>query len=76
MKTGELCTDQGINDTRTLFRWRTSAPTGADGVSSDLKDVESNTFFASTKGITLDSIYFHGGENLASTVETGERNKA
>ncbi|XP_071087584.1 FRAS1-related extracellular matrix protein 2-like [Haliotis cracherodii] len=64
LKTGELCSKEGINNTLTLFRWRTSAPTGADGVSSDLKDVSSNTYFASTKGIALDSIYFSGGSRI------------
>ena len=56
-----LCKSQGINDTLTLFRWRVAAPTGQDGVTSDMRDVESATFFASTKDITLDSIYFSGG---------------
>ena len=27
---------------------------------TDMRDVESATFFANTKGITLDSIYFSG----------------
>lgn len=40
-----------------------SAPTELDGVTSDLRDVDSNTFFASTKAITLDSIYFGGGKS-------------
>ena len=62
LKTGALCVSEGINDTLTLFRWRVSAPTGRDGVTSDLHNVESNTFFATTKGITLDSIYFDGGK--------------
>lgn len=67
--TDALCKSQGINDTLTLFRWRVSAPTGADGVTSELRDVESSAFFASTKGITLDSIYFSGG----SRVQCGAR---
>nr|KAG5696530.1 hypothetical protein BaRGS_021066 [Batillaria attramentaria] len=53
-ETDTLCKSEGINDTLTLFRWRVSAPTGVDGVTSDLRDVESSTFFASTKEITLD----------------------
>ncbi|XP_012944319.2 FRAS1-related extracellular matrix protein 2, partial [Aplysia californica] len=69
LKTGALCVSEGINDTLTLFRWRVSAPTGQDGVTSDLQNVESNTFFATTKGITLDSIYFSGG----SRVQCGAR---
>ncbi|XP_076467569.1 extracellular matrix protein 3-like [Babylonia areolata] len=67
--TDPLCQSQGINDTLTLFRWRVAAPTGQDGVTSDMRDVESATFFASTKGITLDSIYFSGG----SRVQCGSR---
>ena len=74
-KTGELCTAQGINDTKTLFRWRVSAPTGPDGVTSDLHDVTSNTFFASTKTITLDSIYFSSGTwGLCSLLSSGVEN--
>ncbi|KAL8593533.1 hypothetical protein ACOMHN_048747 [Nucella lapillus] len=67
--TALLCESQGINDTLTLFRWRVAAPTGQDGVTSDMRDVESAAFFASTKGITLDSIYFSGG----SRVQCGSR---
>ncbi|KAK7098028.1 hypothetical protein V1264_004919 [Littorina saxatilis] len=67
--TDALCKSQGINDTLTLFRWRVAAPTGRDGVTSDMRDVESATFFASTKDITLDSIYFSGG----SRVQCGSR---
>ncbi|KAK6168396.1 hypothetical protein SNE40_020939 [Patella caerulea] len=63
-KTGAICTSEGINDTLTLFRWRVSAPTGVDGVTSDLQDVESNTFFANTRSISLDSIYFSGGSRV------------
>ncbi|KAL8573258.1 hypothetical protein ACOMHN_006669 [Nucella lapillus] len=67
--TDPLCRSQGINDTMTLFRWRVAAPSGQDGVTSHLRDVESATFFATTKGITLDSIYFSGG----SRVQCGAR---
>ncbi|XP_076446552.1 LOW QUALITY PROTEIN: extracellular matrix protein 3-like [Babylonia areolata] len=67
--TDPLCRSQGINDTMTLFRWRVAAPSGRDGVTSHMRDVESATFFASTKGITLDSIYFSGG----SRVQCGAR---
>lgn len=62
-KTGAICKSEGINDTLTRFRWRVSAPSGMDGVSSELRDLESNTFFASTHKITLDSIYFGGGQS-------------
>ncbi|XP_033631977.1 extracellular matrix protein 3-like [Asterias rubens] len=56
--TGSICTNEGVNDTLTEFRWLVSAPTTAGGVTYPLKDVESNTFFTSTDMITLDSIYF------------------
>ncbi|BFZ14656.1 hypothetical protein BsWGS_17695 [Bradybaena similaris] len=69
LKTRALCETEGINDTQTLFRWRVSAPSGQDGVTSDLQDVEANTFFTTTRGITLDSIYFAGG----SRVQCGSR---
>ncbi|ESO98011.1 hypothetical protein LOTGIDRAFT_174476 [Lottia gigantea] len=68
-KTGAICASEGINDTLTLYRWRVSAPTGVDGVSNNLQSVESNTFFANTRGISLDSIYFSGG----SRVQCGAR---
>jgi hypothetical protein len=41
-----------------------AAPSGGDGVTSDMADVESNTFLTSTRRITLDSIYFGGGESV------------
>ncbi|KAL3878630.1 hypothetical protein ACJMK2_030964 [Sinanodonta woodiana] len=62
--TNQLCEAQEINDTLTKFRWRVSAPSSYDGITSDLRDVESNTFFATTRGITLDSIYFGGGSQV------------
>ncbi|XP_013413797.1 FRAS1-related extracellular matrix protein 2-like [Lingula anatina] len=63
-KTGSLCTSEGINDTQTIFRWRVSAPSYLDGVTSELNDVSSNTFFTNTHKITLDSIYFSGGSRV------------
>lgn len=68
-KTGILCEKEGINNTLTRFRWRISAPSGVNGVTSELNNVEANTFFTSTKGITLDSIYFGPG----SRVQCGAR---
>uniref|UniRef100_UPI00358F97B5 FRAS1-related extracellular matrix protein 2-like isoform X2 n=1 Tax=Myxine glutinosa TaxID=7769 RepID=UPI00358F97B5 len=63
-KTGSICGDEQINDTLTLYRWLVSAPTGADGVTSPLREVDSDTFFTSTKLITLDSIYFAPGSRV------------
>lgn len=63
-KTGILCKKEGINDSLTEFRWRVAAPSGRDGVTSELKDVESTTFFTSTHYITLDSIYFSAGSRV------------
>ncbi|XP_070554250.1 extracellular matrix protein 3-like [Ptychodera flava] len=63
-QTGSLCTSQNINDTLSQFRWRVSAPSSASGVSNPLKDIESDTFFTSTKQITLDSIYFGPGSRI------------
>ncbi|XP_078683006.1 FRAS1-related extracellular matrix protein 2-like [Branchiostoma floridae x Branchiostoma belcheri] len=57
-KTGSLCTTENINETLTRYRWRVSAPSGQDGVTNRLRDVESTTYFTSTREITLDSIYF------------------
>ncbi|GAB1604772.1 hypothetical protein Ahia01_000758700 [Argonauta hians] len=65
----ELCEKEGINDTLTRFRWRVSAPRDHDNSPSGLSNVEANTFFTSTKGITLDSIYFGPG----SEVQCGAR---
>lgn len=53
-----------INDTLTLYRWLVSAPSGNDGVTSPMREVDSNTFFTSTKSISLDSIYFQAGSRL------------
>ncbi|XP_063592576.1 FRAS1-related extracellular matrix protein 2-like [Penaeus indicus] len=62
--TGPLCARQGINQTLSSFRWRVAAPSGYDGVSKDLKDVSSDTFFTSTHSITLDSVYFSTGSRV------------
>ena len=55
----QFCESEGIDDSLTKFRWRVAAP---DGVIAGLKDLETNTFFTTTRGVTLDSIYFEGGE--------------
>ena len=55
----QFCESEEIDDTLTKYRWRVAAP---DGVTAGLRDLETNTFFTSTRGITLDSIYFEGGK--------------
>lgn len=69
-KTGSICSKEGINNTLTQYRWRVSAPSGQDGVTGELRDVESAAFFAGTHGITLDSIYFSAGEQIYYLLET------
>lgn len=48
----------------TLYRWLISAPTGTDGVASPMKEVDFDTYFTSSKMITLDSIYFQPGSRV------------
>ncbi|XP_033743920.1 LOW QUALITY PROTEIN: extracellular matrix protein 3-like [Pecten maximus] len=62
--TGTLCQSQEINDTLTKFNWRVAPPSGPDGVTKPLRQLETSTFFASTRGITLDSIYFNRGSKV------------
>ncbi|XP_043929269.1 FRAS1-related extracellular matrix protein 2 [Protopterus annectens] len=63
-KTGSICAAESINDTLTHYRWLVSAPTGPDGVTSPVREVDFNTFFTSSKLITLDSIYFQAGSRV------------
>ncbi|XP_067106912.1 FRAS1-related extracellular matrix protein 3 isoform X1 [Osmerus mordax] len=63
-KTGSICTAENINDTLTQYRWLVSAPSGTDGVTSPMREVDTNTFFTNTKSITLDSIYFQAGSRV------------
>ncbi|XP_032398648.1 FRAS1-related extracellular matrix protein 3 [Etheostoma spectabile] len=63
-KTGSICSAENINDTLTQYRWLVSAPTGSDGVTSPMREVDTNTFFTNTKSITLDSIYFQTGSRV------------
>ncbi|KAI1893608.1 hypothetical protein AGOR_G00125470 [Albula goreensis] len=63
-KTGSICTSEHINNTLTQYRWLVSAPTGPDGVTSPMREVDFNTFFTSSKLITLDSIYFQAGSRV------------
>ncbi|XP_029458608.1 FRAS1-related extracellular matrix protein 2 [Rhinatrema bivittatum] len=63
-KTGSICASENINDTLTRYRWLVSAPTGLDGVTSPMREVDFDTFFTSSKMITLDSIYFQAGSRV------------
>ncbi|XP_053312033.1 FRAS1-related extracellular matrix protein 2 [Spea bombifrons] len=63
-KTGSICTSENINDTLTRYRWLVSAPTGSDGVTSPMKEVDFDTFFTTSKMISLDSIYFQAGSRV------------
>lgn len=63
-KTGSICASENINNTLTKYRWLVSAPTGPDGVTSPMKEVDFDTFFTSSKMITLDSIYFQAGSRV------------
>ncbi|XP_004577563.2 FRAS1-related extracellular matrix protein 2 [Ochotona princeps] len=63
-KTGSICASENINDTLTRYRWLISAPAGPDGVTSPMREVDSDTFFTSSKMITLDSIYFQPGSRV------------
>ncbi|KAF5898203.1 FRAS1-related extracellular matrix protein 2-like, partial [Clarias magur] len=63
-KTGSICASEHINDTLTHYRWLVSEPTGADGVTSPMREVDIDTFLTSSKIITLDSIYFQAGSRV------------
>ncbi|XP_032811128.1 FRAS1-related extracellular matrix protein 2-like [Petromyzon marinus] len=63
-KTGSICSVENINDTLTRYRWLVSAPTGPDGVTSPMREVDTDTFFTNTKSITLDAIYFAPGSRV------------
>ncbi|XP_037533536.1 FRAS1-related extracellular matrix protein 2b isoform X2 [Nematolebias whitei] len=63
-KTGSICLSENINNTLTRYRWLVSAPTGPDGVTSLMREVDFDTFFTSSKLITLDSVYFQAGSRV------------
>ncbi|XP_034024301.1 FRAS1-related extracellular matrix protein 2-like isoform X1 [Thalassophryne amazonica] len=63
-RTGSICVSENINNTLTRYRWLVSAPTGPDGVTSPMREVDFDTFFTSSKLITLDSVYFQAGSRL------------
>lgn len=47
-----------------LRRWLVAAPSSADNVTNDLREVVQNTFFTDSNTITLDSIYFKSGSRI------------
>ncbi|CAM9160649.1 unnamed protein product [Lampetra planeri] len=63
-KTGSICVSEHINNTLTRYRWLISAPAGPDGVTSPTREVDFDTFFTSSKMITLDSVYFQAGSRV------------
>lgn len=48
-----------------FYRWLVAAPSGADNVTNDLREVAQNTFFTGSNSITLDSIYFKAGSRIS-----------
>ncbi|KAM6911118.1 FRAS1-related extracellular matrix protein 2a [Lycodopsis pacificus] len=63
-KTGSICVSEHINNTLTHYRWLIGAPAGPDGVTSPMREVDFDTFFTSSKMITLDSVYFQAGSRV------------
>ncbi|KAL0994888.1 hypothetical protein UPYG_G00128800 [Umbra pygmaea] len=63
-KTGPICSSEHINHTLTHYRWLISAPTGLDGITTPMREVDFDTFFSSSKMITLDSVYFQAGSRV------------
>ncbi|CDQ77883.1 unnamed protein product [Oncorhynchus mykiss] len=68
-KTGSICISEHINDTLTHYRWLVSAPTSLDGVTSSMREVDFDTFFSSSKIITLDSVYFQVENTLSLNLD-------
>lgn len=63
-KTGSICVSERINNTLTRYRWLISAPAGPDGVTSPMREADFDTFFTSSKMITLDSVYYQAGSRV------------
>lgn len=63
-RTGSICVSEHINNTLTRYRWLISAPAGPDGITSPMREVDFDTFFTSSKMITLDSVYFQAGSRV------------
>lgn len=54
-ETGSICSSQRINNRLTQFRWQ---------VGEELRDLTSDTFFARTDHVTLDSVYLVPGSRV------------
>ena len=54
-ETGSICSSQRINNKLTQFRWQ---------IGEELRDLTSDTFFAKTDQVTLDSIYLVPGSRV------------
>ncbi|XP_068600398.1 FRAS1-related extracellular matrix protein 2-like [Brachionichthys hirsutus] len=63
-KTGSICVSEHINNTMSRYRWLISAPASPNGVTSPMREVDFDTFFTSSKMITLDSVYFQAGSRV------------
>eukprot|EP00063_Salmo_salar_P010444 XP_013985279.1 PREDICTED: FRAS1-related extracellular matrix protein 2-like [Salmo salar] len=68
-KTGSICVSEHINNTMTRYRWLVSAPAGPDGVTTPMREVDFDTFFTSSKIITLDSVYFQSEGRTALALQ-------
>ncbi|KAM6946095.1 FRAS1-related extracellular matrix protein 2b [Aplochiton taeniatus] len=73
-KTVSICVSESINNTLTRYRWLVSAPTGPDGVTSPMREVDFDTFFTSSKLITLDSVYFQAGSRVQCAARAVDAN--
>ncbi|XP_064861131.1 LOW QUALITY PROTEIN: FRAS1-related extracellular matrix protein 2a [Oncorhynchus nerka] len=74
-KTGSICVSEHIDNTLTRYRWLVSAPAGPDGVTAPMREVDFDTFFTSSKMITLDSVYFQAGSRVQCTATAVNSNK-
>ncbi|XP_045072817.1 FRAS1-related extracellular matrix protein 2-like, partial [Coregonus clupeaformis] len=74
-KTGSICVSEHIDDTLTRYRWLVSAPAGPDGVTTPMREVDFDTFFTSSKMITLDSVYFQAGSRVQCAARAVNSNK-
>ncbi|KAF0038653.1 hypothetical protein F2P81_009137 [Scophthalmus maximus] len=74
-KTGSICVSEHINNTLSRYRWLVSAPAGPDGVTSPMREVDFDTFFTSSKMITLDSVYFQAGSRVQCAARAVNSNR-
>ncbi|XP_061660319.1 FRAS1-related extracellular matrix protein 2-like [Syngnathoides biaculeatus] len=61
-KAGSIC--EHINDNLARYRWLVAAPASPDGVTGPMRELDFDTFFTSSKAVTLDSIYFQAGSRV------------